>query len=74
CAKCRTYSIIQPYEAATRYECPACQGSLDVSKRLRGRSGRKSKRGQRDRVAVRPVRPAAANRTAEPPELPARSG
>jgi hypothetical protein len=40
---CRTYTIIQPYEGATRYECPSCQGSLEVSQRLRGKSGRKRK-------------------------------
>lgn len=43
CSQCRAYSIIQPYEGATRFRCPACQGSLDVSQRLRGRSGRKRK-------------------------------
>ena len=72
CAKCRTYSIIQPFEAVTRYVCPACQGSLNVSMRLRGRSGRKSKRGQRSQVQARSVqvkRSVAAHHKAEPPRL-----
>lgn len=39
--KCRAFTIVQPWEAATRYTCPPCQGALEVSERLRGRSGRK---------------------------------
>lgn len=38
---CRTYTLVQTYEASTRFTCPACQGSLEVSSRLRGKSGRK---------------------------------
>lgn len=44
CRGCGIVTIIQPYETATRYQCPSCVGSLEVSERLRGRSGRRKKR------------------------------
>lgn len=43
CSVCGCYSLIQAHEGAMRYTCPACRGSLTVSERLRGRSGRKKK-------------------------------
>ena len=43
CADCGTYMIIQSYESVTRFKCPYCTGALTISKRLRGRSGRKKK-------------------------------
>jgi len=41
CRPCGTYILISPESASLRHVCPVCQGSLDVSRRLKGRSGRK---------------------------------
>lgn len=56
---CRIVTIIQPYESAVRYRCPDCVGSLEVSKRLRGRSGRKKKQPVPRPVVQQEVRTSA---------------
>ena len=76
--RCRAYTLVQAHEGATRYTCPACQGSLEVSKRLRGKSGRKHKPASPPAAskaigtpATKPagthlVRPSTARHTAAP--------